>query len=180
MENIFKEINRQIQEINNLERKRDELMIQLNRTRRGVIEKMASKPYWHLFISGYCTEGDKEEYIGDIEKYLKYESPMARSNGAGFIFNEPKNISISFENNKVIVTDTRFYRDDYESWTFTIPMKKFIEFCTTDDYMEKVINRYKSIKEAREQRYQKEQEENERALYEKLKQKYEQPSVIEK
>ena len=52
-------------------------------------------------------------------------------------------------------------------------MKKFIEFYTTDDYMEKVINRYKSIKEAREQRYQKEQEADERALYEKLKQKYE-------
>lgn len=173
MENIFKEINQQIQEIHNLENKRDELMVQLNRTRRSVIEKMVSKPYWPLFISDYCTEGDKEEYIGDIETYLKYESEES-------LYKDNTNISISFENNKVIVKDTRFYIDnDYETWTFTIPMKKFIEFCTTDDYMEKVINRYKSIKEAREQRYQKEQEEYERSLYEKLKQKYEQPSVVE-
>ena len=127
MENIFKEINQQIQEINNLEKKRDELMIQLNRTRRAIIEKLTSKPYWPLFISGYCTEGDKEEYIGDIETYLKYKSEWA-------LCKYTKNISISFENNKVIVKDTKFYRDDCESWTFTIPMKKFIEFYTSDDY----------------------------------------------
>ena len=173
MENIFKEINQQIREINDIEKKRDELKIRLNRIRRCIIEKMTSKPYWPLFISGYCTEGDKEEYIGDIETYLKYKSEWS-------LCKYTKNISISFENNKVLVKDTKFYRDNCESWTFTIPMKKFIEFYTTDDYMEKVINRYKSIKEAREQRYQKEQEADERALYEKLKQKYEQPSVIEK
>ena len=45
MENIFKEINQQIREINDIENKRDELMIQLNRTRRSIIEKMTSKPY---------------------------------------------------------------------------------------------------------------------------------------
>ena len=37
MENIFKEINQQIREINDIEKKRDELMIQLNRTRRSMI-----------------------------------------------------------------------------------------------------------------------------------------------
>lgn len=37
MENIFKEINQQIREINDIEKKRDELMIQLNRTRRNII-----------------------------------------------------------------------------------------------------------------------------------------------
>ena len=37
MENIFKEINQQIREINDIEKKRDELKIQLNRTRRSMI-----------------------------------------------------------------------------------------------------------------------------------------------
>lgn len=36
MENIFKEINQQIQEINDIEAKRDELMIKLNRNRQGI------------------------------------------------------------------------------------------------------------------------------------------------
>ena len=36
MENIFKEINQQIREINDIEKKRHELMIQLNRTRRSI------------------------------------------------------------------------------------------------------------------------------------------------
>ena len=37
MENIFKEINQQIREINDIEKKRDELKIRLNRTRRSMI-----------------------------------------------------------------------------------------------------------------------------------------------
>lgn len=171
MENIIKEINQQIQEINDLEQKRSELMLQLNRTRRGVIEKMTSKPLWRLFLSGYCTSGDKDEYIGDIETYLKYESPASLST-AGYMYKEPY-ISISFEDDKVIVQDTAYWGDDSETWTFTIPMKKFIEFCTTDDYMPKVIDRYNGIKDSRKKRYQKEKEDNERALYEKLKKKYE-------
>ena len=37
MENIFKEINQQIREINDIEKKRDELKIRLNRIRRCMI-----------------------------------------------------------------------------------------------------------------------------------------------
>lgn len=36
METIFKEINQQIQEINDIETKRDELMIKLNRNRQAI------------------------------------------------------------------------------------------------------------------------------------------------
>ena len=39
MENIFKEINQQIREINDIEKKRDELKIRLNRIRRSMIYK---------------------------------------------------------------------------------------------------------------------------------------------
>ena len=51
-------------------------------------------------------------------------------------------------------------------------MKKFIEFCSSDDYMQKVLDRYISIKNYIKKKEELEKETNEKKLYEELKKKY--------
>ena len=87
---------------------------------------------------------------------------------------KPKNLSISFKEEKVIIKDyVTWGYDGYEDWIFEITIKKFIEFCSSDDYMQKVIDRYKSIKNCIKKREEQEELNRERELYKKLKEKFE-------
>lgn len=155
IEDIIKNINNVVSKVNELEKKRKELFTEIKNI-------LISKPGWDLFIAGYCRCGDKEVYVNGIDDYVKngLETPNAG------------NLSISFNGDKVILEDfITWGYDGHEDWTFEIPMKKFIEFCSSDNYMQKVLDRYISIKEARSKRYDIESENKEKELYEKLKAK---------
>lgn len=157
-------INNISSKINELEKKRDELNHEIWIEKKKIKSLLTSKPGWDLFVSGYCVSGDKEDYVNGLNDILEngLETPNA------------PNLGISFEGDKVIVEDYIIYGyDGHDDWTFEIPLKKFIEFCSSDDYMQKIIDRYKSIKESRRQREKLEEEKRERELFETLKKKYE-------
>ena len=160
MENI---VNNIISKISELEKKRIELNSEIHKEKKKIENILTSKPGWDLFIASYCIIGDKETYC-DLENVIKngLETP------------KPKNLSISFKEEKVIIKDyVTWGYDGYEDWIFEITIKKFIEFCSSDDYMQKVIDRYKSIKNCIKKREEQEQLNRERELYEKLKEKFE-------
>lgn len=163
-EDIIKNINNLVSKVNEFKKKREELFIEINRYRNEIKDILTSKPGWNLFIAGYCRCGDKENYVNGIEDYVKngLETPNVG------------NLSISFDGDKVILEDyITWGYDGHEDWTFEVPMNKFIEFCSSDNYMQKILDRYISIKEYRSKRYEIETENKEKELYEKLKAKYE-------
>lgn len=160
MENI---VNNIISKISELEKKRIELNSEIHKEKKKIENILTSKPGWDLFIASYCIIGDKETYC-DLENVIKngLETP------------KPKNLSISFKEEKVIIKDyVTWGYDGYEDWIFEITIKKFIEFCSSDDYMQKVIDRYKSIKNCIKKREEQEELNRERELYKKLKEKFE-------
>ena len=160
MENI---VNNIISTISELEKKRIELNSEIHKEKKKIENILTSKPGWDLFIASYCIIGDKETYC-DLENVIKngLETP------------KPKNLSISFKEEKVIIKDyVTWGYDGYEDWIFEITIKKFIEFCSSDDYMQKVIDRYKSIKNCIKKREEQEELNRERELYKKLKEKFE-------
>ena len=160
MENI---VNNIISKISELEKKRIELNSEIHKEKKKIENILTSKPGWDLFIASYCIIGDKETYC-DLENVIKngLETP------------KPKNLSISFKEEKVIIKDyVTWGYDGYEDWIFEITIKKFIEFCSSDDYMQKVIDRYKSIKNCIKKREEREELNKERELYKKLKEKFE-------
>ena len=159
MENI---VNNIISKISELEKKRIELNSEIHKEKKKIENILTSKPGWDLFIAGYCIIGDKETYC-DLENVIKngLETP------------KPKNLSTSFKKEKVIIKDyVTWGYDGYEDWIFEITIKKFIEFCSSDDYMQKVIDRYKSIKNCIKKREEQEELNKERELYKKLKEKF--------
>ena len=160
MENTVDNI---ISKISELEKKRIELNSEIHKEKKKIENILTSKPGWDLFIASYCIIGDKETYC-DLENVIKngLETP------------KPKNLSISFKEKKVIIKDyVTWDYDGYEDWIFEITIKKFIEFCSSDDYMQKVIDRYKSIKNCIKKREEQEELNRERELYKKLKEKFE-------
>ena len=160
MENTVDNI---ISKISELEKKRIELNSEIHKEKKKIENILTSKPGWDLFIASYCIIGDKETYC-DLENVIKngLETP------------KPKNLSISFKEEKVIIKDyVTWGYDGYEDWIFEITIKKFIEFCSSDDYMQKVIDRYKSIKNCIKKREEQEELNRERELYKKLKEKFE-------
>ena len=160
MENTVDNI---ISKISELEKKRIELNSEIHKEKKKIENILTSKPGWDLFIASYCIIGDKETYC-DLENVIKngLETP------------KPKNLSISFKEGKVIIKDyVTWGYDGYEDWIFEITIKKFIEFCSSDDYMQKVIDRYKSIKNCIKKREEQEELNRERELYKKLKEKFE-------
>ena len=160
MENTVDNI---ISKISELEKKRIELISEIHKEKKKIENILTSKPGWDLFIASYCIIGDKETYC-DLENVIKngLETP------------KPKNLSISFKEEKVIIKDyVTWGYDGYEDWIFEITIKKFIEFCSSDDYMQKVIDRYKSIKNCIKKREEREELNKERELYKKLKEKFE-------
>lgn len=160
MENTVDNI---ISKISELEKKRIELNSEIHKEKKKIENILTSKPGWDLFIASYCIIGDKETYC-DLENVIKngLETP------------KPKNLSISFKEEKVIIKDyVTWGYDGYEDWIFEITIKKFIEFCSSDDYMQKVIDRYKSIKNCIKKREEREELNKERELYKKLKEKFE-------
>lgn len=163
MENIINNINDIASKVNELTKKRDELNHEIWVKKCKVKKVLTSKPGWNLFIAGYCRYGDKEDYVNGIGNYVKngLETPNAG------------NLSISFDGDKVIIEDyITWGYDEHDDWTFEIPMKKFIEFCSSDDYMQKVLDRYISIKNYIKKKEELEKETNEKKLYEELKKKY--------
>ena len=160
MENTVDNI---ISKISELEKKRIELNSEIHKEKKKIENILTSKPGWDLFIASYCIIGDKETYC-DLENVIKngLETPTA------------KDLSISFKEEKVIIKDyVTWGYDGYEDWIFEITIKKFIEFCSSDDYMQKVIDRYKSIKNCIKKREEQEELNRERELYKKLKEKFE-------
>lgn len=163
METLIDYINDVASKVKELEKERDKLNTSIWMEKRKVKDILTSKPGWNLFISRYCVSGDKEDYVNGINDYIKngLETPKAG------------NLSISFDGNKVILEDyIEWGYDGYEDWTFEIPIEKFSEFCLSDNYMQKILDRYISIKNAIERRKALETEEKERKLYEELKKKY--------
>lgn len=160
---FFKNI---ISNISELEEKRDALNHEIWVEKRKIKDIFVSKPGWDLFASRYCVDGD--DYVNSIDDYVKDGINTSRSS---------IHLSISFEDNLVIINDyVNWGYDGQEDWTFEIPIDKFIEFCSCDDYMQKVIDRYIAIKKCREEReereYAEQKELKEKELYEELKKKY--------
>lgn len=168
MEDIISTINDITNKINKLESERSVLNSEITKEKRKLLKMLKSKKGWYLFIAEYCVYGDKESYVQPIDYYIKNGFDESRH------CPQNSNLSILLNENYVEIDDYYTYGyDGHEDWTFRIPLTKFIEFCSCDDYMQRRIDRLKSIRNVREEKAKQEEAERERQMYLKLKEKYE-------